>query len=141
MMLHSKKHFLLGVVCLLPIIHECRTFDGAKSLVWIVFFGYMMVRCIMTAFSKAMLTEENTLVEREQRVLAQMGPLWKIPILVILAPILVGAVAFSLLWPSEWANVLLFLGMMGSPAVGIWFRVRYDTLMEQEKQKDEENKS
>ena len=141
MRLHSRKHFLLGLVCLLPIIHEYKNFDGAKSVVWITFFVVMGVRSIRTAFSRELLEEEKILAERERRVLRRMGPLWKIPILVLLAPIIVGAAAFSLLWPSEWANVLLLIGMIASFALAIWFRVRRDELMKQEKEKDEENKS
>lgn len=138
MKLYSRKHFILGLICGLVIIFEGKHYDGAKSIIWIAFFTVTGLRCICAAFSKQALEREEILAVREKRVLQKMGPIWKVPVLVMLAPILAGAVAFSLLWPSSISGVMLFAGMVGALAAAVWFRVRYNELMEQEKQKEEQ---
>lgn len=139
MRLYSRKCFLLAMVCILPIIRECKSYDGAKSLVWIGFFGYMMIRCMMTAFSKELAELDEANAEKDRRVRQKLfGPLWRVPpVLFMLAPIVAGALVFSVLWPSEWAGVLLFLGMVVSLVFTIWFGMKYRDLMEQEEQNDE----
>lgn len=52
MKLQNRISFLLGMVCILPIINECKNFEGVRSVVWIGFFLYMMLRCFATAFKK-----------------------------------------------------------------------------------------
>lgn len=141
MKLYSRKNLILGLICCLCIIFEYKHFDGGKSVLWIAFFAYTGFRCIRASFSKEAYEQEEELTEREKRVMEQMGPLWRIPALVILAPPLAGAVVFSLVWPSSWGNVALFLGLIGAIALGIRFRMRYNELMEQEKQTDEHTKS
>lgn len=138
MKLYSRKHFILGLICGLLIIFEGKHYDGAKSVIWIAFFTIQGFRCIYAAFSKQTLEQEEVLAVREKRVLEKMGPLWKIPMLVVGAPILAGAAAFSLLWPSDIGGILLFVGMIASLAAAIWFRVRYNELMEQEERKEEQ---
>ena len=143
MRLYSRKHFLLAMVCILPIIRECKNYDGAMSLLWIGFFGYMMVRCIITSFSKELVEKDEANAELDRRVRQMLfGPLWKVPpILFMLAPIFVGAILFSVLWPSEWAGIVLFFGMVGSVVLALWFNVKYRDLMEREQQNNEDAKS
>ena len=52
MRITSKPRFLLGAVCILPIIHECRNYGGTTSALWVGFFLYMMLRCFYGAFRK-----------------------------------------------------------------------------------------
>ena len=40
------------MVCILPIINECKNFERTKSALWVGFFLYMMIRCFVTAFKK-----------------------------------------------------------------------------------------
>lgn len=141
MKLYSRKNLILGLVCCLLVIFEYKHFDSEKSVVWMAFFGYMAIRNIHTAFNAEASAKEEASMEREKRVLAQLGPFWRFPAMVILAPTLLGAAAFGLMWPSRWGNGALFLGLMGSVALGIRFRMRYNELMEREKHNDEETKS
>lgn len=52
MKLQNRICFLLGMVCILPIINECKNFERTKSALWVGFFLYMMIRCFVTAFKK-----------------------------------------------------------------------------------------
>ena len=52
MKLQNRMCFLMGMVCILPIINECKHFDGVRSALWVGFFLYMMLRCFVTAFKK-----------------------------------------------------------------------------------------
>lgn len=52
MKIYHKTCFFLGVVCVMPIIHECKNFEGIKSVIWTGFFLYMMICCFVTAFSE-----------------------------------------------------------------------------------------
>ena len=143
MKLYSRKHFLLGLVCILPIINELRNFEGAKSVLWAGFFLYMMIRCFMTAFSAEMVEqyEKNAHIDRKVRK-RMFGPLWRVPpIVFMLAPLLIGAFAFSILWPSGWANFLLFLGMAGSLIFTLWSNVRYRDLRDVEEKNEQEEKA
>ena len=143
MKLYSRKHFLLAMVCILPIIHECKDFEGAKSVLWAGFFLYMMIRCIMTAFSAEMVEQDKKNAHIDRKVRKRIfGPLWRIPpIVFMLAPLLIGAFAFSLLWPSDWANLLMFLGMAGSWIFTVWFNVRYRNVRELEEKNEQEEKA
>ncbi|MBQ5672403.1 MAG: hypothetical protein IIV43_08645 [Oscillospiraceae bacterium] len=49
MKLQNRICFLLGMVCIFPIINECKNFEGTKSALWVGFFLYMMIRCFVTA--------------------------------------------------------------------------------------------
>lgn len=133
MRLYSIKHLLLALVCVLPIIKELTSYDGVTSLIWIAFFGCMIYRCVVTAFSEELVEKDELEAERDRKVRRKMyGNLWRVPpILFMLMPIMVGAAAFSLLWPSVWAGVLLFLGIVGSVAYALRFNVKYRRLMEQ----------
>lgn len=137
MKLYSRKNLILGLVCCLLVIFEYRHFDASKSIVWMAFFGFMAFRLIRAAFNKEAYEQEEEAMEREKRIKEQMGILWRFPALVILAPPLLGAVVYALVWPSQLGAVALFLGLAGSVALGVLYRRRYNELMEQEKQKEE----
>ena len=143
MRLYSKKYILLGLVCILFIIYSCKNYDGAVSLLWIGYFGYMMIRCFITAFSPKLIEKDEANAEMDRIVRQKLfGRLWVIPpVVFMLLPILLGALGFALLWPSEWAGVLPFLGMAGSVVFALWFNVKYRDLTEREQQNQEDTKS
>lgn len=50
MKINRRKDFILGLICGLIVIFEWKHFDGAKSVLWIGFFLYMMIRAIWSSF-------------------------------------------------------------------------------------------
>ena len=52
MKVQNRISFLFGLVCVLPIIYECKHFDGTRSALWVGFFLYLMIRCFISAFRK-----------------------------------------------------------------------------------------
>lgn len=142
MKLYSRKHFLLGMVCILPVIYEFKHYTGGESVIWIGFFLYLMVRCIMTAFSAERLEQDEANAQRDRKIRKMLlGPIWWIPpVLLMLAPMLAGAVIFAL-WPSELSGVVIFIGIVAAVAFTLWYNVRYRELIQKESDHDEEQKS
>lgn len=144
MKLYSRKHFILAAICILPIIYECKHFNGATSTLWVGFFLYMMIRCFMTAFSAELLEKEETTAEKDKIVRKKMlGPLWRAPLLIILGLCFGGVLLYAWLWPSDWSGALLFICFVAATVFGLWYNVRYRELMKQEEKRedDEEAKS
>jgi len=60
MKLYSRTMFVMGLLCGLGAIHAWKHSDETQGFIWIGFFLYLMLRCLLTAFSKPKDNNEET---------------------------------------------------------------------------------
>lgn len=60
MKIYSRVQFIMGLLCGLCAIHAWKNFDGSQSYIWIGFFIYLMLKCMIAAFSKSKDNNEET---------------------------------------------------------------------------------
>lgn len=50
--LYNQPLLVVGLLCGLGAIHAWKNLGGNEGVIWIGFFLYLMLRCVLTAFTK-----------------------------------------------------------------------------------------